>query len=60
MTKANAYFQLLKFRLSLTVAFSSAIGTCWGYTNLDWSRALLVMLGGLARYGFGQYHQPDS
>ena len=47
MVKARAYFQLLKFRLSLTVAFSSAIGYMLGAHELSWSRALLVMLGGL-------------
>jgi protoheme IX farnesyltransferase len=47
MTKARAYFQLLKFRLSFTVAFSSAIGYILGARELSLSRALLVMLGGL-------------
>jgi protoheme IX farnesyltransferase len=47
MTKARAYFQLLKFRLSFTVAFSSAIGYLLGARELSWSRVLLVMLGGL-------------
>jgi len=47
MTKARAYFQLLKFRLSFTVAFSSAIGYLLGARELSWSKALLVMLGGL-------------
>ena len=47
MVKARAYFQLLKFRLSLTVAFSSAIGYMLGAHDFSWSRALLVMLGGL-------------
>ena len=47
MTKARAYFQLLKFRLSFTVAFSSAIGYLLGVREFSWSRALLVMLGGL-------------
>lgn len=51
MTKARAYFQLLKFRLSLTVAFSSAIGYLLGAKELDFGRALLVMLGGLAVTG---------
>ncbi|ALD20327.1 heme o synthase [Hymenobacter sp. DG25A] len=51
MTKVRAYFQLLKFRLSLTVAFSSAIGYLLGAKELDWSRALLVMVGGLAVTG---------
>ena len=53
MVKARAYFQLLKFRLSLTVAFSSAIGYMLGAHGFRWndassvSQALLVMLGGL-------------
>lgn len=47
MTKARAYFQLLKFRLSFTVAFSSAIGYLLGTREISWSRTLLVMLGGL-------------
>lgn len=47
MTKARAYFQLLKFRLSFTVAFSSAIGYLLGAREISWSRALLVILGGL-------------
>jgi heme o synthase len=51
MIKARAYFQLLKFRLALTVAFSSAIGYLLGAQAFDWGRALLVMLGGLAITG---------
>ena len=50
MVKARAYFQLLKFRLSLTVAFSSAIGYLLGVGPIGWQHAgptLLVMLGGL-------------
>ncbi|MFD1187291.1 heme o synthase [Pontibacter rugosus] len=45
--KASAYFQLLKFRLSLTVAFSSAIGFILGYPNSTWIDILMVMLGGM-------------
>ncbi|RIJ33422.1 protoheme IX farnesyltransferase [Pontibacter oryzae] len=45
--KASAYFQLLKFRLSITVAFSSAIGFILGYPNTHWYDILMVMLGGL-------------
>lgn len=45
--KASAYFQLLKFRLSLTVAFSSAIGFILGYPNSSWDDILMVMLGGM-------------
>jgi len=51
MIKAKAYFQLIKFRLAFTVAFSSAIGYLLGVQELDWRRALLVMLGGLAVTG---------
>ncbi|MCC3157346.1 heme o synthase [Hymenobacter sp. 15J16-1T3B] len=51
MTKARAYFQLLKFRLSLTVAFSAGIGYMLGQHEfawrIHWVGALLVMLGGL-------------
>lgn len=63
MIKLKAYFQLLKFRLSITVAFSSAIGYLLGVQELDWSRALLVMLGGLAVTGsantINQIHERD-
>ena len=47
MNKARAYFQLLKFRLSFTVAFSSALGYLLGAREFSWSKALLVLLGGL-------------
>lgn len=47
MTKARAYFQLLKFRLSFTVAFSSALGYLLGLATPNWGKALLVLLGGL-------------
>ena len=47
MSKAKAFFQLLKFRLAATVAFSSAIGYLLGVKELEVGKALLVMLGGL-------------
>ena len=47
MNKARAYFQLLKFRLSFTVAFSSALGYLLGLSTPNWWRASLVLLGGL-------------
>ncbi|WP_345169664.1 heme o synthase [Nibribacter koreensis] len=47
MTKATAYFQLLKFRLSFTVSFSSAIGFILGNPSAPWTDTLMVMLGGL-------------
>ncbi|WP_375417129.1 heme o synthase [uncultured Hymenobacter sp.] len=64
VSKARAYFQLLKFRLSLTVAFSSAIGYLLGARGeLNWSRAALVMLGGLLVTGaaniINQIHERD-
>ncbi len=47
MVKARAYFQLLKFRLSLTVAFSSAIGYMLRVPEFRWANVMLVMVGGL-------------
>lgn len=47
MSKARAFFQLLKFRLALTVAFSSAIGYLLGAREFDLGKALLVLVGGL-------------
>lgn len=51
MNKARAFFQLIKFRLALTVAFSSAIGYLLGAHELNWGKAILVMIGGLAVTG---------
>ncbi len=45
--KASAYFKLLKFRLSFTVAFSSAIGFILGYPGASFISIAMVMLGGL-------------
>lgn len=45
--KARAYFKLLKFRLSFTVAFSSAIGYILGFPGASYISIALVMLGGL-------------
>jgi heme o synthase len=45
--KASAYFKLLKFRLSFTVAFSSAIGFILGKPIASFLDIALVMLGGL-------------
>ena len=47
MSKAKAFFQLLKFRLAFTVAFSSAIGYLLGVREFEIGKAMLVMLGGL-------------
>ncbi|MCC2547056.1 heme o synthase [Hymenobacter sp. BT175] len=63
MLKLRAYFQLVKFRLSITVAFSSAIGYLLGARELNWSSALLVMLGGLLVTGsantINQIHEKE-
>ncbi|MGI4884496.1 MAG: heme o synthase [Janthinobacterium lividum] len=63
MIKARAYFQLLKFRLSLTVAFSSAIGYMLRISEFRWANVLLVMLGGLLVTGaaniINQVHEKD-
>ena len=45
--KATAYFKLLKFRLSLTIAFSCAIGFLLGSPERNWMQVALVILGGL-------------
>ncbi|MCB2407548.1 heme o synthase [Hymenobacter lucidus] len=63
MTKAKAYFQLIKFRLAFTVAFSSAIGYLLGAQEFNWGGAVLVLLGGLAVTGsantINQIHEID-
>lgn len=63
MTKAKAYFQLIKFRLAFTVAFSSAIGYLLGAQEFNWGGAALVLLGGLAVTGsantINQIHEID-
>ncbi len=43
----KAFGQLLKFRLSFLVAFSSAIGYGLGTTNPTWLNTVLVMFAGL-------------
>jgi protoheme IX farnesyltransferase len=43
-TKARAYFDLTKFRLSSTVVFSSAIGFMLGATSLSYGSLLLFAL----------------
>lgn len=46
MTKAKHYFRLLKFRLSSTVAFSSAIGYMLGAGHLEIVNIFTIMIGG--------------
>jgi heme o synthase len=45
--KAGAYLKLLKFRLSIVVAFSSAIGYILGHPHSSYVNILMVMLGGM-------------
>jgi protoheme IX farnesyltransferase len=47
LSKAGAYFQLLKFRLSILVSFSSAIGYILAKPSLHWQEVFWVMLGGM-------------
>jgi protoheme IX farnesyltransferase len=45
--KARAYFDLLKFRLSLTVAFSGAFGYLLASARpVDWTKLIVFSLGG--------------
>ncbi|MDQ3537053.1 MAG: heme o synthase [Bacteroidota bacterium] len=44
--KFKAYFELLKFRLSFLVAFSSGFGYILGVKNFDWLTFLMLFLGG--------------
>lgn len=46
-TKASSYFKLLKFRLSFTVSFSSAIGFILGRPVASYWEIVLVFLGGM-------------
>lgn len=46
-SKSKAYFELLKFRLSFLVSFSSAFGYILGYQGtFDWNKFALFTLGG--------------
>jgi protoheme IX farnesyltransferase len=46
-SKARVYFQLLKFRLSSTIAFSCAIGFLLAKTDTNWIQVTIVMIGAL-------------
>lgn len=45
-SKAKAYYELLKFRLSALVAFSGAFGYSLAMDNIDWWKITLISLGG--------------
>lgn len=51
LNKARAYWELLKFRLSFLVAFSCAFGFVLGSQTIDWSKLIMVFLGGLLMSG---------
>ena len=44
--KVKAYYELLKFRLSVLVAFSGAFGYSLAINHLDWSKVILISLAG--------------
>lgn len=47
LLKLKAYFELLKFRLSFTVAFSSGFGYLLGVKAFDWVTFFMLFIGGL-------------
>jgi len=49
--KAKAYFELLKFRLSFTVAFSCAFGFVLASAQLNWLNLVMLFIGGLLLSG---------
>jgi len=51
LAKARAYFELLKFRLSFTVAFSCAFGFVLGSSQINWINLIMLFLGGLLLSG---------
>ncbi len=51
MAKAKAYWELLKFRLSFLVAFSCAFGFILAAPVVDYSKLVMVFLGGFLLSG---------
>ncbi|TAG20872.1 MAG: protoheme IX farnesyltransferase [Cytophagia bacterium] len=49
--KARAYFDLLKFRLSATVAFSAVFGYSLGVDKVIWSNLVMMLLASLTITG---------
>nr|MBP7346641.1 UbiA family prenyltransferase [Sediminibacterium sp.] len=47
----KAYFDILKFRLSSTVAFSGAIGYCLAVEKVDWLKLSVFVVASLAFTG---------
>ncbi|MDH4059126.1 MAG: protoheme IX farnesyltransferase, partial [Cyclobacteriaceae bacterium] len=51
MAKAKAYWELLKFRLSLLVAFSCAFGFTLASPQVNWVTLGMLFLGGFLLSG---------
>src|SRR5687767_15013992 len=51
LAKAKAYFELLKFRLSFTVAFSCAFGFVLASPQINWTTLIMLFIGGLLLSG---------
>jgi len=51
LAKAKAYFELLKFRLSFTVAFSCAFGFVLASAQIHWVNLVMLFIGGLLLSG---------
>jgi heme o synthase len=51
LTKARAYWELLKFRLSFLVAFSCAFGYVLGSPQINWFNLIMLFIGGLLMSG---------
>jgi len=51
MAKAQAYWELLKFRLSFLVAFSCAFGFVLASSSINWNSLLMLFLGALLLSG---------
>jgi protoheme IX farnesyltransferase len=51
LAKAQAYWELLKFRLSLLVAFSCAFGFMLASPSVNWEKLSMVFLGGFLLSG---------
>ncbi len=51
MTKAKAYWELLKMRLSMLVAFSCTFGYALATPNIDWTILSMLFLGGFLLSG---------
>ena len=63
MQKIFFYFQLLKFRLSVTVVFSGAMGYLIGIDNFILNEFILLIIGGIlvtgSANGFNQILEKD-